>query len=191
MAGQHADLAAPRTLRSRSQDRSSISFSVDSFRRWLGGVKRSGRPERNLCINDGDTHNTPVEAGEGKGADFYCLPQATAGLRRPGKISWRAGRSPRGPIAFSRQRSVRHGADDLRSLGAARRQRCVGQPLQRPSQGRLRCKSYRRVKLAGHVTLEAGDGFLVEVGGGGGFWNPLERDPQKVLADVRSGYVSL
>jgi N-methylhydantoinase B len=46
-------------------------------------------------------------------------------------------------------------------------------------------------KTAGHVTLEAGDGFLVEVGGGGGFWNPLERDPQNVLADVRSGYVSL
>ena len=46
-------------------------------------------------------------------------------------------------------------------------------------------------KTVGHVTLEAGDGFLVEVGGGGGFWNPLERDPQQVLADVRSGYVSL
>ena len=46
-------------------------------------------------------------------------------------------------------------------------------------------------KTAGHVALEAGDGFLVEVGGGGGFWNPLERDPARVLDDVRSGYVSL
>ena len=36
-----------------------------------------------------------------------------------------------------------------------------------------------------------GDGFIVEVGGGGGFWNPLERAPERVLADVRSGYVSL
>jgi N-methylhydantoinase B len=43
----------------------------------------------------------------------------------------------------------------------------------------------------GHVTLEAGDGFLVEVGGGGGFWDPVERDPERVLSDVRSGYVSL
>ena len=33
--------------------------------------------------------------------------------------------------------------------------------------------------------------FCVEVGGGGGFWNPLERDPQARLADVRSGYVSV
>jgi len=46
-------------------------------------------------------------------------------------------------------------------------------------------------KTIGHVTLEPGDGFLVEVGGGGGFWPPLERDPERVLADVRSGYVSL
>src|SRR4029453_12538309 len=46
-------------------------------------------------------------------------------------------------------------------------------------------------KTPGHVALEAGDGFLVEVGGGGGFWDSFERDPEHVLADVRSGYVSL
>jgi N-methylhydantoinase B len=46
-------------------------------------------------------------------------------------------------------------------------------------------------KTIGHVTLGVGDGFLVEVGGGGGFWPPLERDPERVLADVQSGYVSL
>jgi N-methylhydantoinase B len=39
--------------------------------------------------------------------------------------------------------------------------------------------------------LAEGDGFLIETAGGGGFWNPLERDPERVLADVRSGYVSL
>jgi N-methylhydantoinase B len=46
-------------------------------------------------------------------------------------------------------------------------------------------------KTIGHVGLDGGDGFLVEVGGGGGFWPPTERDPERVLADVRSGYVSL
>ena len=46
-------------------------------------------------------------------------------------------------------------------------------------------------KTIGHVPLNVGDGFLVEVGGGGGFWNPLERDPERVLADVCSGYVSV
>jgi N-methylhydantoinase B len=46
-------------------------------------------------------------------------------------------------------------------------------------------------KTAGHITLDGGDGFLVEVGGGGGFWPPKERNPEHVLADVCSGYVSL
>jgi N-methylhydantoinase B/oxoprolinase/acetone carboxylase alpha subunit len=39
--------------------------------------------------------------------------------------------------------------------------------------------------------LTRGDGRLVEVGGGGGVGSPLERDVERVLADVRSGYVSL
>jgi N-methylhydantoinase B len=46
-------------------------------------------------------------------------------------------------------------------------------------------------KTTSHVALDVGDGFLVEVGGGDGFWDPLERDLERVLADVRSGYVSL
>ena len=46
-------------------------------------------------------------------------------------------------------------------------------------------------KTPGHVALQAGDGFLVEVGGGGGYWNPLERDPERVLADAHAGYVSV
>ena len=39
--------------------------------------------------------------------------------------------------------------------------------------------------------LKASEGFLIETAGGGGFWNPLERSVERVLADVRSGYVSL
>jgi len=39
--------------------------------------------------------------------------------------------------------------------------------------------------------IDAGDAFLIETAGGGGFWDPLERDAERVLADVRAGYVSL
>ena len=37
----------------------------------------------------------------------------------------------------------------------------------------------------------AGESFLIETAGGGGFWSPLERDPERVLADVQAGYVSV
>jgi N-methylhydantoinase B len=33
-------------------------------------------------------------------------------------------------------------------------------------------------------------GYIIETGGGGGFGPPGERDPQRVLDDVRSGYVT-
>jgi N-methylhydantoinase B len=39
--------------------------------------------------------------------------------------------------------------------------------------------------------IESGDSFTIETGGGGGFWNALEREAEKVLADVRSGYISV
>jgi N-methylhydantoinase B len=40
------------------------------------------------------------------------------------------------------------------------------------------------------VTLPAGSQFTLELPGGGGFFDPLERDPKAVLADVRDGLVS-
>jgi len=39
--------------------------------------------------------------------------------------------------------------------------------------------------------LEPGSIVELLTGGGGGFGNPLERDPERVVADVRNGYVSV
>jgi N-methylhydantoinase B len=41
------------------------------------------------------------------------------------------------------------------------------------------------------LPLEAGDIVELRTGGGGGFGNPLERDPERVRADVLDGFVSL
>jgi N-methylhydantoinase B len=51
----------------------------------------------------------------------------------------------------------------------------------------------RASPLPGKVSgfpLEPGDVLLMESSGGGGFGDPLERDPANVVADVREGYVS-
>ena len=45
-------------------------------------------------------------------------------------------------------------------------------------------------KVTGHPIVE-GDVILMESAGGGGYGNPLERDPEDVRADVLAGYVSL
>ena len=48
----------------------------------------------------------------------------------------------------------------------------------------------RELKRGKHkAELQAGDRVLIRSGGGAGWGNPLERDPQAVLADVIAGYV--
>ena len=44
-------------------------------------------------------------------------------------------------------------------------------------------------RFSDHV-LHPGDVFSLETPGGGGLGNPLKRDPERVLNDVRNGYVS-
>jgi len=40
------------------------------------------------------------------------------------------------------------------------------------------------------TTIEAGDVYVHRMAGGGGFGDPLERDPEAVATDVRDGKVS-
>ncbi len=44
-------------------------------------------------------------------------------------------------------------------------------------------------KVGGHA-MDAGDAVILQSAGGGGYGDPLERDPQAVLEDVEEGYVS-
>src|SRR5690606_14638001 len=40
------------------------------------------------------------------------------------------------------------------------------------------------------VELQPGDRHVVELGGGGGYGDPLDRPVERVVADVRAGYVT-
>lgn len=48
-----------------------------------------------------------------------------------------------------------------------------------------------RLRTVDIVEVEAGDRIITSTGGGGGVGNPLERDPEKVRADVINGYLSV
>jgi N-methylhydantoinase B len=43
----------------------------------------------------------------------------------------------------------------------------------------------------GLTQLKPGDVVIIDAAGGGGYGNPLERDPEMVERDVLEGYVSL
>jgi N-methylhydantoinase B len=142
-----------------------------------------------VCLNDGDTHNSPVEATEAKNpiiierralrGDSGGAGKFRGGLgvtqelrmRRPATIHAHVERTLCAPWGL-------HGGKDA----LANRISIV--------RGTGTTESFATGKI--HPTeVAAGDGFTIETGGGGGYWNPLERDPERVLADVRSGYVSL
>ena len=142
-----------------------------------------------VALNDGDTHNSPIEATEAKSpiiVEERALRQDSAGpgkfrgglgvtqrvhVRKPATIDSRMERTICAPWGL-------HGGDSALANRIAILRN--GDTAEKFPTGKIR-----------PTDLAAGEGFLIETAGGGGFWNPLERDPERVLADVRSGYVSL
>ncbi|MGE3292592.1 MAG: hydantoinase B/oxoprolinase family protein, partial [Geminicoccaceae bacterium] len=56
--------------------------------------------------------------------------------------------------------------------------------------GRLSTAAGRQLKGKGFQVVEAGDRLVIEMPGGGGYGEPLQRDLDKVQADVRSELIS-
>ncbi len=141
-----------------------------------------------VCLNDGDTHNHPVEQMEAK----YPILFERHALRDD---SGGAGRHRGG---LGTEQSVRA----LTSLNfniQVDRVHCPPWGLQGGRSGtgnqvalRLDGKEIGDFPNAKVLSrrLAAGDAFIIRTGGGGGFGSPLERDPQRVAHDVRQGYVS-
>lgn len=50
--------------------------------------------------------------------------------------------------------------------------------------------SVRRVGMSSDLAMAAGDLIVLNGAGGGGHGDPLEREPERVMADVKDGYVS-
>ena len=190
LAGHHADLAAPRVFGLDPKTGRSFHFPLMLFGGGWGALSDADGQSATFCINDGDTHNTPVEAGEGRAPIFVSYRKLRQDSGGPGRF--RGGLGVAQEVRLLSPSSVQsamerticapwglHGGKDA----MANRFSVVHKDssIQKFSTG----------KTIGHVGLNVGEGFLVEVGGGGGFWSPLERDPERVLNDVRSGYVSL
>jgi N-methylhydantoinase B len=143
-----------------------------------------------VCINDGDTHNSPVEAYEARSPDQIVVRRA---LRQD---SGGAGKF-RGGLGVARE--IRYLDRWPRSFYEVERTQCAPWGLFGGKDALANRISIVRkdgtievIKGKSMVSdLEAGEGSLLEAGGGGGFGDPLERPVERVLADVRSEYVSI
>jgi N-methylhydantoinase B len=140
-----------------------------------------------VCINDGDTHNSPIETIEMKipvlieryelRTDSGGPGRQRGGLGVEQRVRFLA--PARADINMERTQCAPWGLEHGLA-GAPNRltlERANGE-LEEPANGKL------------DTGVAPGDTVVVESGGGGGFGDPFERPAEAVAADVRLGYVS-
>jgi N-methylhydantoinase B len=189
IAGHHADLLVAQF---HGINAKTSEFFIGNFGP-LGGGWGAKRTEDGVsgtvCINDGDTHNSPNEQVEAKFpivVERYALVPDSGG----------AGRH-RGGLGVER---VVRARTDITLNTQIERAHCRpwGLDCGRDGKGNavaLRFGTKWKTEFPNAKVLvaqiKAGDAFRLRSGGGGGYGSPLERPVEDVCADVRQGYVSV
>jgi N-methylhydantoinase B len=187
IAGHHADLLAmvafgvhPRTGR----------FYIGSGGLPGGGWGATHRQDGMnvvVCLNDGDTHNAPVEATEAKLPLVFEKYELRADSGGAGEF--------RGGLGCVQVRRV---LNETTISSQIDRTKCAPWGLDGGLDGLPNKITLRRggeeVELpngkTSQVRLAAGDAYVLHSGGGGGYGDPLDRPVDRVALDIRRGYVS-
>jgi N-methylhydantoinase B len=189
IAGHHADLLVAQF---HGVNPKTSEFFIGNFGP-LGGGWGAKRAEDGVsgtvCINDGDTHNSPNEQVEAKFpivVERYALVPDSGG----------AGRH-RGGLGVER---VVRARTDITLNTQIERAHCHPWGLNGGRDGKgnavaLRFGTQWKTEFPNAKVLVAqiktGDAFRLRSGGGGGYGSPLERPVEDVREDVRQGYVSV
>ena len=189
IAGHHADLlvAACHGINPRASE-----FFIANFGPLGGGwgAKQSEDGiSATVCINDGDTHNSPNEQTEAKFPlvveSYQLVPDSGgAGLHRGGLGVERVVRA-RTPVTMNTQIERAH----CKPWGLGGGLSGAGNEVALRLGGKWKTDFPNAKVLV--AALKAGDAFRTRSGGGGGYGSPLARPPELVLEDVRQGYVSI
>ena len=189
IAGHHADLVIgllnginPKT------NEFYIAFIGPTGGGW-GAKRTEDGVSATVCINDGDTHNSPAEQLETKFPiliENYNLRQDSGG---PGEFRGGLGCKntvqARADLMLNAQVERMH----CKPWGLNGGMEAAGNAVVLRANGTWK-EDYPNAKLLTARILE-GDAFAVRSGGGGGFGDPHKRPAETVAHDVRQGYVSV
>jgi N-methylhydantoinase B len=141
-----------------------------------------------VCINDGDTHNSPTEHVEAKYpilVEKYELRQDSAGAgRKRGGLGAEYIVQALTPMTLDTTVERVH----CKPWGINGGLDAEGNQVAIRTGGEWKL-DFPNGKLTNH-RLRRGDAFLLRSGGGGGFGDPLTREAEQVAFDVREGYIS-
>jgi N-methylhydantoinase B len=188
IAGHHADLIVASIHGISLVDNRFFIAALGPLGGGWGAKSTEDGVSVTVCINDGDTHNSPTEQIEAKYpilVEKYALRQNSGGAGRTrGGLGAEYIVQALAPMSLDTTIERTHcnpwginGGLDAEGNGVAVRMN--GEWI----------SDLPNAKLTNH-RLRKGDAFMLRSGGGGGFGDPRTRDAEKVAFDVREGYIS-
>ena len=189
IAGHHADLlvASLHGINPKTSE-----FFIANFGPLGGGWGAKQNEDgvgSTVCINDGDTHNSPNEQVEAKFPlvveRYAVVPDSGgAGQRRGGVGVERVVRA-RIPMTMNTQIERAH----CRPWGLEGGLAGTGNQVALRLAGTWKTDFPNAKVLV--AALKVGDAFMIRSGGGGGYGDPHARTIEEIEEDVRQGYVSV
>ena len=189
IAGHHADLCVSLVHGIDPKDGKFFLAHMGPLGGGWGAKRNEDGVSGTVCINDGDTHNSPREQLETKYPlliERYALIPDSGG---PGRH--------RGGLGCE---TIIQALTDVTMNASIDRAHCLpwglGGGLEATGNRVLlrRDGAWETGRVNAKVLtaqLKRGDAYALRSGGGGGFGSPLERAVERVADDVRQGYVTL
>ncbi|NKC31143.1 hydantoinase B/oxoprolinase family protein [Falsiroseomonas selenitidurans] len=187
-AGHHADLVFPNIHGINPADGKFYIVGIGPLGGGWGAKATEDGMSATVCINDGDTHNSPTEQLEAKYpvlVERYALREDSGGAGRfRGGLGCEQVVQALAPFQLTTRIDRVH----CKPWGLDGGQDAAGNGIGLRRGGEWQAE-FPNAKVF-NVRLKAGDAYMMRSGGGGGFGPPVERDPARVAHDVREGYVS-
>ena len=187
-AGHHADLVFPNIHGISPSDGKFYIVGIGPLGGGWGAKASEDGVSATVCINDGDTHNSPTEQLESKYpvlVERYSLrPDSGGPGRNRGGLGTEMVVQALAPFSLTTRIDRVH----CRPWGLDGGSEAAGNGIGIRHNGTWQT-DFANAKVFS-VRLRKGDAYMMQSGGGGGFGPAVARDPAKVARDVRLGYVS-
>ena len=188
IAGHHADLLTSPFHGINPRTREFFIANWGPLGGGWGAKRSEDGVSATVCMNDGDTHNSPIEQAEAKYpvlVEHYRLAQDSggAGRHRGGLGIDRVVRA-RTPMTVNTQVDRAH----CKPWGLEGGRDGAGNAVAIRLGGKWK-EDFPNAKVL-VAQLAGGDAYRMRSGGGGGYGDPHARPATAVAEDVRQGYVS-
>lgn len=188
IAGHHADLVFPNIHGISPDDGRLFIVGIGPLGGGWGAKSREDGVSATVCINDGDTHNSPTEQLESKYpvlVESYRLRQDSSGAgRQRGGLGAEMVVQALSPFSVTTRIDRVH----CKPWGLDGGGEAAGNGIAIRKNGEWQT-DLPNAKIF-NVRLARGDAYKMLSGGGGGFGDPIERAAELVARDVVEGYVS-